>query len=350
MPPPGRIVHSFHLEKNAGMRYTDSILTGSDVMAKLKTKVNRFFYRNRDRGLRNLMLYLSIGNVVVWVLTLLNPSEPFFYELLCFSPTKVLSGQVWRLFSYPLVYLCESTPFLGILTMLFFYWCGTVLEQYWGTLRFNAFYLSGVLLTDLAGLIVALTARAEGSFLSLMVSSVLGVGYIGYVNFSLLLAVATLAPDQQVRFWFVLPLKMKWLAWIDLGVTPFYMIRGLVSLLNIGYTGVSMYLLLLVPLVALGNYLLFFGKQAANILPDFIRYHPKRKSWARQVKQANAYSDAGLGQSVPRSGAQARFRCTVCGRTELTNPELEFRYCSKCAGYRCYCQDHIHDHTHITQG
>jgi hypothetical protein len=67
------------------------------------------------------------------------------------------------------------------------------------------------------------------------------------------------------------------------------------------------------------------------------------------VKQANAYSDAGLGQSVPRSGTQARFRCTVCGRTELTNPELEFRYCSKCAGYRCYCQDHIHDHTHITQ-
>jgi hypothetical protein len=135
---------------------------------------------------------------------------------------------------------------------------------------------------------------------------------------------------------------MKWLAWIDLGVTIFYMIRGLVSLLNIGYTGVSMYLLLLVPLVALGNYLLFFGKQAANILPDFLRYHPTRKSWQRSVKQKTVYSEV-----KPRDSA--RFRCTVCGRTELTNPELEFRYCSKCAGYHCYCIDHINNHEHITQ-
>ena len=338
----GGIVHSFLLEKNAGMRYTDSILTGSDVMAKLKTKVNRFFYRNRDRGLRNLMLYLSIGNLVVWVLTLLNPSEPFFYELLRFNPTQVLSGQVWRLFSYPLVYLCESTPFLGILTMLFFYWCGTVLEQYWGTLRFNAFYLSGVLLTDLAGLIVALTARAEGSVLGLMVSSVLGVGYIGYVNFSLLLAAATVLPEEQVRIWFVLPVKMKWLAWFDLGFTLFEIVRGLIFILQFGLGSVSMYLLLLVPLVAVGNWLLFFGRQAANILPDFLRYHPTRKSWKRKVKQGRIYE-------VPNKQGNARFRCTVCGRTELTNPGLEFRYCSKCAGYRCYCEDHIQNHVHITE-
>ena len=105
----------------------------------------------------------------------------------------------------------------------------------------------------------------------------------------------------------------------------------------------------MVPLVAIANYLLFFGKQAANILPDFIRYHPTHKSWKRQVKQANVYADAGMGRGSSRSGAQARFRCTVCGRTELTNPGLEFRYCSKCAGYRCYCEDHIHNHVHITE-
>ena len=332
------------------MGYTDSILNGSDTMAKLKSKINRFFYRNQNKGVRNLMLYIGVGNLVVWVLTMLNPSEPFFYELLRLNPAQVLSGQVWRLFTYPLVYLCESTPILGILSMLFFYWCGSILEQYWGTLRFNAYYLSGVLLTDLAAVAVALVALAEDSLLGLIVSSVLGVGFIGYVNFSLLLAAATVIPEEQVRIWFVLPVKMKWLAWIDLGFTLYEMIRGLISVLKLGSAaGLSMYLLLLIPLVAVANYLLFFGKQAANILPDFLRYHPTHKSWARQMKQQTVYSDAGLGRGSHRgSSAQARFRCTVCGRTELTNPGLEFRYCSKCAGYRCYCQDHIHNHTHIT--
>ena len=332
------------------MGYTDIILDGSDTMAKLKSKVNRFFYRNRSKGVRNLMLYIGVGNLVVWLLTMLNPSEPFFYGLLRLNPAQVLSGQVWRLFTYPLVYLCESTPILGILSMLFFYWCGSILEQYWGTLRFNAYYLSGVLLTDLAALAVALVALAEDSLLGLIVRSVLGVGFIGYVNFSLLLAVATVIPEEQVRIWFVLPVKMKWLAWIDLGFTLYEMIRGLISLLRLGSSDISMYLLLLIPLVAVGNYLLFFGRQAVNILPDFLRYHPTRKSRSRQRKQQTVYSDAGLGRDSRRSSSsQARFRCTVCGRTELTDPNLEFRYCSKCAGYRCYCQDHINNHTHITQ-
>ena len=40
-------------------------------------------------------------------------------------------------------------------------------------------------------------------------------------------------------------------------------------------------------------------------------------------------------------------RCTVCGRTDTENPKLEFRYCSRCSGYHCYCEDHISNHAHI---
>ena len=332
---------NFLLAKYHPMGYTGSTLNGSDLMAKLRSKINRFFYQHRDQGVRNLMLWLAIGNLIVWVLYLVQPSNPLFYNLLCFNPEKILSGEVWRLVTYPLVYLCESGSVLGILTLFFFYWCGMVLEQYWGTFRFNTFYLSGVLLTDLAGLIIALAARAEGGF-ALLLSQVLGVGFIGYVNFSLLLAAATVLPEEQVRIWFVLPVKMKWLAWFDLGFTLFEIVRGLIFILQFGLGSVSMYLLLLVPLVAVGNWLLFFGKQAANILPDFLRYHPTRKSWKRKVKQGRIYE-------VPNKQGNARFRCTVCGRTELTNPGLEFRYCSKCAGYRCYCADHIQNHVHITE-
>ena len=292
-------------------------------MSKLTSKINRFFYRNRDKGVRNLMLYLAIGNLVVYLLYALNRNDPLFYTMLNFDYEAILRGQVWRLLTYPLVFMVESGLLWGAIGLFFYYWCGNILEQYWGTLRFNCFYLCGILLTDVVALILG--AYAE----------------VYYVNMSLFLAVATLMPDQQVRIYFVIPVKMKWLAWVDLGLTLYYLVTGLITMIQ-GFGQGVVYLGWLLPLVPVVNYLLFFGKQAANILPDFLRYHPTRKSWQRSVKQKTVYSEV-----KPRDNA--RFRCTVCGRTELTNPELEFRYCSKCAGYRCYCQDHIHNHVHITE-
>ena len=292
-------------------------------MTKLRSKINRFFYNNQNKGIRNLMLFLAIGNVLVYLLNVLKPDDPLFYRLLVFDGDAILHGQVWRLFSYPLVYMVESGPIWGALGLFFYYWCGSVLEQSWGVLRFNFYYLIGILLTDLAALLLG---AAASSF---------------YVYLSLFLAVATLLPDQQIRIWLVLPVKMKWLAWIDLGLTLFSTVAGIVAMIS-GFTRGLVYLDWLLPLVPIVVWLIFFGKQAANILPDFIRYHPTRKSWKRKVKQGRIYE-------VPNKQGQARFRCTVCGRTELTNPKLEFRYCSQCAGYRCYCEDHIHNHTHITE-
>ena len=297
-------------------------------MSKLTSKINRFFYRNRDKGVRNLMLYLAIGNVLVYLLYTLNRNDPLFYTMLNFDYEAILHGQVWRLFTYPLVFMVESGLLWGAIGLFFYYWCGSILEQYWGTLRFNCFYLCGILLTDVVALILG--AYAE----------------VYYVNMSLFLAVATLMPDQQVRIYFVIPVKMKWLAWVDLALTLYYVVTGLIAMFQ-GFGQGVVDLSWLLPLVPVVNYLLFFGKQAANILPDFLRYHPTRKSWQRSVKQKTVYDH--VSSSAGRRADNARFRCTVCGRTELTNPELEFRYCSKCAGYRCYCQDHIHNHVHITE-
>ena len=307
----------------------------------LRNRINRFFYRNRNKGIPNLMLWIAAGNVVVFLLTIMNQENPFFYELLYFHPEQILAGQIWRLFTYPLVYLCESSPLFGILTLLFYYWCGNILDQYWGPLRFNLYYLCSVLLTDLVGVAVSLVYAAQLGEIGSIFSAVMGFGFVGYINMSLLLAVATLLPDQQIRIYFVIPVKMKWLAWLDLGITLYQMIRGLVQMAQFGGL-ISLYLTLLIPLAPIVNYLLFFGKEAANILPDFLRYHPTRKSWKRAVKTKTVYSNI-------RPADNARFRCTVCGRTELSDPGLEFRYCSKCAGYRCYCADHINNHAHITE-
>ena len=303
----------------------------------LKNKINRFFYRNRDKGIPNLMLWISIGNVIVYVLSLLNQSNLLFYSLLRFDYHSVLRGQVWRLFSYPFCYLTETGSFLGILSLLFYYWCGKILDEYWGPLRFNFYYFSGLLLTDAAAMAIgAATGPVMAMLASLFVSA-------AFLNLSLLLAVATVIPEQQIRIWFVIPVKMKWLAWLDVGLTVYEIIRIAVQLSRMEILGKAIYLVLLLPLIPILNYLLFFGKQAADVLPDFLRYHPKHRSWQRQVKSQGVYGD------VIRPRDSARFRCTVCGRTELSNPGLDFRYCSKCAGYRCYCEDHINNHTHITE-
>ena len=150
-------------------------------MTKLKSKINRFFYNNQNKGVRNLMLYIAIGNALVYLLYILRPDNPLFYNLLVFDGDAILHGQVWRLFTYPLVHMMEMGLIWGAIGLFFYYWCGTVLEQYWGVLRFNAYYLAGILLTDIAALLLGASADAY------------------YVNLSLFLAVATLLPDQQIR-------------------------------------------------------------------------------------------------------------------------------------------------------
>lgn len=288
---------------------------------RVRSKVNAFFYRHRNKGIPNLMLFVGIGNLVVYFLYVLQKSNPYFYLLLNFNYSAVLDGEVWRIVTYPLIYLVESRPFLGLISLFFFYWCGRVLEQHWGTLRLNLYYFGAVLLTAL----VALLARSYA--------------FSDYINLSLVLGVAVLAPDELVMLYFIIPVKMKWLAWLELGYTLYAAVRGLIFMFQTLGSG-FLYFGWLIPLVPFFLFLLFVGRQAADLLPTGLRRAPARAKWQRKVNSP-----------VRPVGAQpqARFRCTVCGRTELTDPKLEFRYCSKCAGYRCYCADHIHNHSHITE-
>ena len=69
----------------------------------------------------------------------------------------------------------------------------------------------------------------------------------------------------------------------------------------------------------------------------------------KKPKQPNIHFNAGSYEaSTATPKAPYTHRCTICGRTDVTNPELEFRYCSKCQGYHCFCSDHIFNHVHFT--
>ena len=167
-------------------------------MAKLRSKINRFFYNNQDKGIPNLMLVIAVGCALVYLSYLPNIGNPLVVNILRFDRDRILAGEVWRLVTFPLTYLVGMMPFLGFLSLLFYVFAGRTLEQYWGTLKFNLFYFSGMLFTDAAGLIFGSSVEAT------------------FLNLSLFLALATLMPDEQIRIWFVIPVKLKWVAWVDL--------------------------------------------------------------------------------------------------------------------------------------
>ncbi|MEI3088840.1 MAG: hypothetical protein V8T01_02260, partial [Oscillospiraceae bacterium] len=143
------------------------------------------------------------------------------------------------------------------------YQFGKILENYWGTLRFNLYYLVGLLMTDLAALLMGYPATASA------------------LNLSLFLAVATIAPDLRVYLMFILPLKLKYLAWVYLGVTAWNVVQMLLS-----YSVLRFYWLM--PLVPLANYFLFFGRDFLNLFPDsWRRPHRNYRTTAGPRPNAN---------------------------------------------------------------
>lgn len=308
-------------------------------MSRPSGRRKAFFYRNRDRGIPNLMLYIAVGNLIVYVLSVMNRADLLFYDLLRFDYDQILQWQLWRLISYPLTFLTEVAfgssfgVLLGAIGLFFYYFCGRVIESSWGSLRLNLYYLTGVVLADAAAMFIC-------AYSGLRVAAT-----TSYLNLSLFLAVATLQPELGVRIWFVLPVKMKWIAWFELGYTAYQIVA---LMLRFGF----LTFVWILPVFALLNYFLFFGKEFTNVLPDFLR-HPKNRAQRQMAQRFRAAEQRYRAPEQPRGPVRTvqpyRFKCTVCGRTDVSDPKLEFRYCSRCAGYRCYCMDHINNHAHITE-
>ena len=160
-----------------------------------------------------------------------------------------------------------------------------------------------------------------------------------YLHLSLVLLYATTYPDSQFLIFFIIPVR----AWL---LALVYLVLEVVEIYNLSYP-VMYFPHNLFPLVALANYLLFVGKDIVNLMPFALRTRVKRSS-NKKEKQPKVVQFPGAKQtSAPK--ADYNHRCEVCGRTDVTNPELDFRYCSRCVGYHCYCLDHIQSHQHFTQ-
>ena len=290
-------------------------------MKKLYDGVQRFCAAHPRFGIPNLMRVIVIGNVAVYVLMLLTQAnDANALSFLTFNLNALLHGEVWRLVTFVLLPFTYR-PISLFIMLSFYYWIGSTLERQWGTAKFNLYYISGALLTVLG---VVLASLITGN-------PYLTAAGTGYVNLSMFFAFAFLFPNTTVLLFFILPVKMKWLAYLDGALFAFDIIKAI---------GAHNWAGVVLPIVALLNFAVFIWPEV-HYLKERAKYQNSRKTVQfRQAQQQQAKQAQQQGY---------RHKCAVCGRTDTDYPDLQFRYCSKCVGYHCFCQDHIFNHVHFTE-
>ncbi|MGC1481191.1 MAG: hypothetical protein WA771_11845 [Chthoniobacterales bacterium] len=235
-----------------------------------------------------LIRYVVSLNALVFLLLTI---EPGYRAALILDRDLVLSGQVWRLVSW--IFIPNTDSFIWVFFFLYFtWWLGDLIEGAWGTFRLNLYYFVGYLGCTAAALVFGQTF-ANGALIA-----------------SLLFAVGTLMPNLEVMLFLVLPVKIKWVALFSVGVFVMMMLSGDWS------TRAAI-------VVTFANYLLFFG-------PEFIRGTvDSRKTASRRAKFEAA-----------KVTTETLHRCEKCGRTEVSDPDLEFRVTSS---GKEFCTDHLGD-------
>lgn len=251
-------------------------------------------------AIKGLMGYIVGLTGVVYALSYFD-NRGYVISKLMLIPKLVMEGEVWRLVSY--IFIPPSASIIWILFVLYFYYMvGSALEHEWGSFRFNVYYFVGMLGTTIAAFITGYGATSL------------------YLNLSLFLAFARIYPDYELLLFFIIPVKVKYLAllnWAFFGITVLF-----------GDTGSRV-----VAIVSIINYFLFFGR---DIL-------------MRTKSNRQAYNNRRRFQvELPRDFTI--HRCTICGKTEKDDPDMDFRYCPECEGDYEYCMDHVRNHEHIKNG
>lgn len=260
---------------------------------RLEKKFGRF-------GIKGLMIYIIAFNAAVYLMSLAGPQGSQLVEKLMLIPQLVLNGEVWRLITF--IFIPPSSSMIFILFVLYFYYMiGRTLEHEWGSFKFTAYYFIGVI----------------GTIIGTFLAGGLAVGTSYYLNLSLFLAFAYIFPDYQILIFFILPVKMKYLAWLDAAYLAYSFLFG--------DTGIKLMIA-----ASILNFLLFFGKDIILHLRSGRRAYYHRRSFASKI---------------PRD--MIIHRCEVCGRSEKDDRNLEFRYCVDCDGDHEYCMEHLNSHKHV---
>lgn len=290
------------------------------MLNKLERKIGRF-------AIPGLMKYLIGGYIIGYLLSYGSRlTGTNFIAMMTLEPFAILHRfQIYRLITWVLIPPADSLLF-AIIMMILYYQLGNTLERTWGTFRFNVYIFGGIIFTLIGAFILYGVYRLLGY----PPESIIGIGtYIStyYINMSIFLAFAACFPDMQVLLYFIIPVKMKWMA-------VFYaVIIGIEALFG-------SWPIRVVIISSLLNFVVFWlsTRNLSRINPSEVK---------RKYDFKKAYNAGANAAAKHSDGTVAKHRCAICGRTNITNPELDFRFCSKCNGNFEYCNDHLFTHQHV---
>jgi len=271
------------------------------LLSRLESRFGRW-------AIPNITVIIIAGQVLLYFLQVTRVGQGNELDKILLLPGAVMQGEVWRLVTF-LFTPPQSRSLFVIFYWILMYMFGSGLEQQWGAFRYNVFLLVGYL------------ASVGAAFIAW------GLGYDipannGFLYGTVFLAFARLFPDFTLNIYFILPIKIKWLAllmWIGYGY-------GL-------FKGDWMSRMLIIASVL--NYLLFFGREHL-------------REWKHGQRRRQSKAQAKIATK------HLQHQCLVCGLDSESSPKTLFRYCSKCDGQCCYCPEHIQNHEHVvadeTQG
>ena len=277
-------------------------------LSKLERKFGRF-------AIKNLTLYLIIGYIIGYLLEMFAPNVIAYLYL---NPCLVIENkEIWRIFTW--IITPPSTLSIWTIIMLFFYYSiGSLLERTMGSFLYNIYVFGGMFLT-MAGSILVYVFCVHVFKVIPDYSIFLTYVPTYYILLSLFLAVAACYPNMEVLYAAIIPVKMKWLAIVYLVFVAYYLVKG-------NFMG------RVVIILSLLNFAIFF-LTTINMRKFSPKQIKRKRSYTKQVK-VNKADNVG-------------HRCAICGLTDKDDPTMTFRYCSKCAGNREYCTEHLFTHEHI---
>lgn len=247
-------------------------------------------------AVKKLTITIIVGQIIVY---LAIKSGVMTYQTLALNYTAILNGEIWRVISFLFIPPTTSTVW-AMISWYVLYLMGSNLEHYWGELHYTLYILVAVVLTNIVSFLFSLSV---------------GTNY--YLQSSIFLAFAFLNPNFRVLIFFLIPVKIKWIAIFNAVLYLWVLVTG--------STGERLLIL-----ASLTNFVIFFSKD----IYFKIKYRGKR---------VKAHIESKTAESSPIHS------CYVCGKSDKTDPHTDFRYCSQCSPEQCYCEDHIHNHDHILE-
>ena len=306
------------------------------MINKLERKFGKY-------AIRNLMKYVVMLYVMGFIVYFISSTKGVdIYGLyLSFNIDKILKGEVWRLVTF-LIQPLDTNLFFMLIAVYLYYMIGNSLERAWGSFRFNLFYFSGVLFNIVAAVLiyVVLLIWSDGSIhLSYPIS-------LEYINLSMFLAFATLYSEVQLLLFFVIPIKIKYLSYFYIAIEVYGVIYNFIH----GGMIIGICTTILFVVSILNFIIFFFGvmKRSGRTPAAARRRREFTKNYYAGTYNTGNYTNAG-SQNTNTKKIITRHKCAVCGRTELDDDDLEFRFCSKCDGNYEYCMEHLYTHTHVVR-